>query len=109
MAVRYHDRLPLSLRSSHDWSGVACCHHADPGISSQGCRVGWLVTVLRQAVPDQLRHGGCDRNCSGVPVRDELEQLLYIRWQYIRSSFGYRRPVSLFHGVDLLGSVDFRP
>ena len=35
--------------------------------------------VLRQALPDQLRHRRGHRHRAGVPVRDELERLLALR------------------------------
>ena len=50
--------------------------------------------VLRQAVPDQLRHRRGDRHRAGVPVRHELERLLALRRRHLRRAAGRSRACS---------------
>src|ERR1700761_4500523 len=73
LAVRYYHRLPLHLRTAHDWSGAADRRHADHlAAHRQRCLVP-AYQVLRKALSDQLRDRRRDRDRAGIPVRDELE------------------------------------
>ena len=64
--------------------------------------------VLRQAVPDQLRHRRGHRHRAGVPVRDELERVLPLRRRRLRRAAGDRGPGRLLPRVDLPRPVDLR-
>ena len=83
-----------------------------------GYETAWLRTaqravaaadeVLRQAVPDQLRHRRGHRHRAGVPVRDELERLLALRRRHLRRAAGDRGAARVLPRVDLPRAVDLR-
>ena len=64
--------------------------------------------VLRQALPDQLRHRRGHRHRAGVPVRHELERLLPLRRRHLRRPAGDRGAARVLPRVDLPRPVDLR-
>ena len=64
--------------------------------------------VLRQVVPDQLRHGRRDRHRAGVPVRHELVGLLPLRGRHLRGPAGHRGAADVLPRIHVPGAVDLR-
>ncbi len=88
LAVRDHDHLPLLLRPGHDRPGVPgrdspddLVPHRQPGLQAADA-------FLRHAAADQRRDRRGHRTGSGVPIRDELVDVLALCRRRVRSTPG---------------------
>ena len=77
-------------------------------VRTGNARVPAADEVLRQALPDQLRHRRGHRHRAGVPVRHELERLLAVRRRRLRRPAGDRGAARVLPRVDVPRPVDLR-
>ena len=108
LAIRHHHRLSLPVCPDHDRDGVLHRDHRDrlgphpqPDLPPGG-------EVLGQDLPDQLRDGRRDRARPGVPVRDELVELLAVRRRRLRCAAGDGVAAGVLPGVDVHRDLDLR-
>ena len=80
----------------------------DPLVPHRGRALAACDALLGQAAADLVRPRRGDGDRPGVPVRDELVELLALRGRHLRRPAGDGGPGRLLRGVDLPRAVDLR-
>ena len=106
--VRDDLALPLPVRPLDPRHGAARRRDADDLVPRGQRSLAAPRAVLRDADADQLRDRGRDRARAGVPVRDELVDLLGVRGRRVRRAARDRRARGVHARVDLPRALDLR-
>ena len=97
------------LRAAHARAGAAGGGDARALAWDSGRALAAADPLLRDALPDQLRHRRVrHRTGPGVRVRDELVRLLEVRRKRVRRAVGDRGPGRVHARVDVPRPVDLR-
>ena len=107
-AVRDDLALPLPLRPADARTRSARRGHADDLVPRRGRGLAPAHALLRDAHAHQLRDRRRDRARAGVPVRDELVDLLGVRGRRLRRAARDRGPRRVHARVDVPRALDLR-
>ena len=108
LAVRDHDDLSLLLRPGDDRAGVPGRDPPDGLVPHRQPRLQADDPLLRDAAADQRGHRRGHRAGPGVPVRDELVDLLALRRRRVRGAAGDGGDPRVLPRVDVPGAVAVR-
>ena len=107
-AVRDDVAVPLPVRPAHARACAARRGDADALVPRRRRGLAQADPLLRDVDADQLRDRCRDGARAGVPVRDELVDLLEVRGRRVRRAAGDRGARGVHAGVDVPRSLDLR-